>query len=167
LRAVLKECGSALLVRFRVAGAYAFFRGPMSELTDQLLPLEELWGRSARDALAEARDADSAAKITGSALQHMLQTAEAREPASVPAIRRAVRVVQRAEVLPRVAELATEIGLSERQLRRGFDAAEAIPANRTFSQSAAFRAAIRASGLGRDRGAARLLRSGAPDCGLS
>jgi transcriptional regulator GlxA family with amidase domain len=144
LRAVLKECGSALLVRFRVAGAYAFFRGPMSELTDQLLPLEELWGRSARDALAEARDADSAAKITGSALQHMLQTAEAREPASVPAIRRAVRVVQRAEVLPRVAELATEIGLSERQLRRGFDAVIRVSPKR-FLRSVRFRRALRSA----------------------
>jgi AraC-like DNA-binding protein len=138
------ECASALLVRFRVAGAYAFFRGPMSELTDQLLPLEELWGRSARDALAQARDPDSAATITAGALQRMLQTAAAREPASVPAIRRAVRVVQRAEVLPRVTELAAQLGLSERQLRRGFDAVIGLSPKR-FLRIVRFRRALRSA----------------------
>jgi AraC-like DNA-binding protein len=139
-----KERGSALLVRFRVAGASAFFRGPMSELTDQLLPLEVLWGRPAHDALARARDAESAAEITTGALQQMLQTAEARESASVPAIRRALRAVRRAEVLPRVAALAAEIGLSERQLRRGFDSVIGVSPKR-FLRIVRFRRALRSA----------------------
>jgi AraC-like DNA-binding protein len=140
----VSECGSALLVRFRAAGAYAFVRGPMSELTDQLLPLEELWGQDARDSLFEDRDPSRAAQRVGETLQGLLRTAHAREPASVPAIRRAVRLVQQAEALPRVHELAAELGLSERQLRRGFDDVVGVSPKR-FLRIARFRRALRSA----------------------
>jgi AraC-like DNA-binding protein len=140
----LTESGSALLVRFRAAGAYAFVSGPMSELTDQLLPLEELWGQDARDSLFEARGPQSVAERAASALQGLLQTAQAREPSSVPAVRRAVRLVQQAEVLPRVRELAEQLGLSERQLRRGFDDVVGVSPKR-FLRIARFRRALRSA----------------------
>jgi AraC-like DNA-binding protein len=140
----VSESGSALLVRFRAAGAYAFVRGPMSELTDQLLPLEELWGQDARDSLLEVRDRQSVAGRAAGALQGILQTAHAREPSSVPAVRRAVRIVQQAEVLPRVGELAEDLGLSERQLRRGFDEVIGVSPKR-FLRIARFRRVLRSA----------------------
>lgn len=140
----LSESGSALVMRFRAAGAYAFVGVPMSELTDQLLPLEELWGQSARDSLLEVRDPRSVAERATNALQEMLHRAAAREPASVPAIRRAVRLVERAEVLPRVGELAQQLGLSERQLRRGFDDVIGVSPKR-FLRIARFRRALRSA----------------------
>jgi AraC-like DNA-binding protein len=138
------ECGSALLVRFRVGGAYAFVRNPISELTNELLPLEELWGQDARDSLFASRDPVQIAQRTAEALRSMLQTAHEREPASVPAIRRAVRIVRQAEVLPRVRELAAQLGLSERQLRRGFDDVIGVSPKR-FLRSVRFRRALRSA----------------------
>lgn len=138
------ESGSALLVRFRAVGAYAFVGSPMSELTDQLLPLEELWGQRARDSLLAVRDPRSVVARATVALQDMLQTARAREPSSVPAIRRAVRLVQRSEAVPRVSELAEQLGVSERQLRRGFDAVIGVTPKR-FLRIARFRRAVRSA----------------------
>jgi AraC-like DNA-binding protein len=115
------KTGVVLLVRFRTAGACAFFREPMSELTDDSVPLEALWGRSAQE-LFDVREPEGVAEVVTAVLQHKLQRAHEREPACVPAVRRAVRRARAAELVPRVRELADELGVSERQLRRDFDA---------------------------------------------
>jgi AraC-like DNA-binding protein len=134
------KTGLALLVRFRTAGAYAFFREPMSELTDQTVALDALWGRSAQQ-LFDARDPEGVAEVVTAVLQRKLQRAHEREPACVPAVRRAVRRARSAEVIPRVSELAADLELSERQLRRAFDAVVGLSPKR-FLRIVRFRRAL-------------------------
>ena len=136
--------GKAVIVRFRAAGAYAFFREPMSALTDRSSALEDLWDPDARGPLFEARGPAAAAQATTAALESALHSAAAREPASVPAARRAVRLVRDATVVPSVSDLAGELGLSERQLRRVFDTVVGLPPKR-FLRIVRFRRALRAA----------------------
>ena len=111
---------SSLLVRFRPAGAYPFFGRPLSALTDQVVPLEELWRSEARLPLTAAGGSAVVANALSS-LQSVLERGDAYDPALARSVRRAVQRIAAAPVLPRVPELAAELGLSERQLRRGFD----------------------------------------------
>jgi AraC-like DNA-binding protein len=136
-----EKTGVALLVRFREAGAYAFVREPMSVLTDEAVSLETLWGRAARDVF-DVSGPDGVAGGVAEVLQRKLQQAEQSEPACVPAVRRAVRRARAAESIPRVSELATEVGRSERQLRRDFDAVVGLTPKR-FLRIVRFRRALR------------------------
>jgi AraC-like DNA-binding protein len=135
---------NSLLVRFRIGGGYAFFRPPMTAFTDQLSLLTDLWSERTRAEIERAQDADSVTRATLDALQLTLREASDREPASVPAIRRAVRVALDAPVLPRVQDLAVKVGMSERQLRRGFDDVVGIAPKR-FLRIVRFRRALRAA----------------------
>ncbi|UJR85217.1 helix-turn-helix domain-containing protein [Sandaracinus amylolyticus] len=127
-RAISKESSplaSAVIVRFRAAGAYPFFGMPMSELTDRHTSVETLWGGSGRalqDALAGARGDEARARLMISALEARLSSDRVFEPAASSAVRRATRTIDAMETLPRVDALAAHVGLSERQLRRAFDA---------------------------------------------
>ncbi|WP_240481329.1 helix-turn-helix transcriptional regulator [Sandaracinus amylolyticus] len=127
-RAVSKDAGplaSAVVVRFRAAGAYPFFGMPMSELTDRHTSIETLWGGSGRaleDALAGARSGEARVRVMLSALEARLASDRVFEPAAAATVRRATRTIAAMETLPRVDALAAHVGLSERQLRRAFDA---------------------------------------------
>jgi AraC-like DNA-binding protein len=112
----------------------------MSALTDDAVPLDALWGPTARE-LFDARDPEGVAQLLPAMLQRRLHSAQAREPACVPAVRRAVRRARTAAVVPRVSELAAELGLSERQLRRAFDAVVGLSPKR-FLRIVRFRRAL-------------------------
>jgi AraC-like DNA-binding protein len=112
----------SFLVRFKAGGAYPFFGVPVAELTDDVVPVASL-SAAVDTALQRALDApttlERAAAVQG-ALAGAL-AAPAFEPASVPMVRRALRLLAASPELPRVAELATRLGVSERHLRRSFD----------------------------------------------
>lgn len=111
---------SALLVRFRLGAAHAFFGRPMSELTDEVVSLDELW--SERELVPLRAESDQAQ--LQAAFAHALRARFARpyEPAGARSVRRALQRITQAAKLPRVPALAAEVGIScERQLRRGFD----------------------------------------------
>ena len=127
-----------LLVRFHAGGSYAFFREPMSALTDRVVPLADVWGEAIRD----ANDIDSLARATLETLKRKLQSTADHEPACVPAIRRAVRLASAAPTLPSVSELANQVGVSERQLRRGFDEVVGVSPKR-FLRIARFKRVLR------------------------
>lgn len=114
-----------LLVRFRAGGAYPFFDVPMSALTDRLVDTSDLqtgpWRSAACAELAAASGESQLTAATTGLLRRALDRAAAREPACAPGVRRALRWLERAPRVPGVAQLATELGLSERTLRRGFD----------------------------------------------
>jgi AraC-like DNA-binding protein len=122
------ERASTLLVRFRVGGAYPFFAVPMAALSDGMFHVDELaspqatlWGSEARAELAAASGEEQVARATSGLLERALEQAAAREPAGAAGVRRALRWLERTERLPRVTQLATELGVSERSLRRGFE----------------------------------------------
>jgi len=107
----------ALLVRFRLGGAHPFFGRPLSALTDQVVPLEDVWSPAARSQFAAASGVDGVA----ASLLAVLERGDAYDPASARTVRRALQLIASGRGLPRVPRLAAELGVSERQLRRGFD----------------------------------------------
>ena len=111
----------ALLVRFRAGAAYPFFRAPMSALADTWVGTDDLWSAADQGALQDTVQAD---EVTAAALGTLLGALErpaSREPAGAVEVRRALRYLERAPRIPSVAELAAELGASERSLRRGFE----------------------------------------------
>ncbi len=111
-----------LTVRFKPGGAYPFFGLPLSELTDQLVPLETLWGAAADEltqALSCARSQAAHVALVEQALLRRLAT-QPFEPSSAPSVRRAIRLLRAAAELPTVEALAHSVGTSTRQLRRAF-----------------------------------------------
>ena len=112
----------SFLVRFKPGGAYPFFGVPVAQLTDDVVPLASL-NATTVSALQEALQAPTTI-ARACALQSVLVAALSRpvfEPASVPVVRRALRLLSGAADLPRVSNLAGHLGVSERHLRRAFD----------------------------------------------
>lgn len=133
---------SALLVRFRLGAAHAFFGRPMSELTDRVVPLDALWSaREVEPLMAAAGQTQLQAAFT-QALQ--ARFARPYEPASARSVRRALQRIAQAADLPRVPALAAELGISERQLRRGFDQVIGI-SPKHYLRIARFQRALRAA----------------------
>lgn len=138
----------ALLVRFRLAGAHPFFGRPLSALTDEVVSLEDLWTEPEGQQLSAAQRQEQVEKAVVSALLARLN--RAYEPAATRSVRRALQQIAQSQVLPRVPELAASVGVSERQLRRGFDQVVGL-SPKHYLRVVRFRRAL------------RLARSGQPD----
>jgi AraC-like DNA-binding protein len=132
--------GHALLVRFRLGGAHPFLGLPLSELTDQIVALEDLWSPDLRQQLQAAEAPGQALTLLAS----LLERADVYDPASARAARRAVRLIAAAAELPRVPQLAAAVGLSQRQLRRAFDEAVGL-SPKQYLRVARFRRTLRAA----------------------
>lgn len=111
---------ATLLVRFHAAGAYPFFGRPMAELTDQVVPVSELWDTAAWEAIETASSGATATRAVFDALLNALRRDTVYAPWSAPTVRKAVRHLLGAPSLPTVTELAERAGISQRHLRRGF-----------------------------------------------
>ncbi|MET0387109.1 MAG: helix-turn-helix transcriptional regulator, partial [Polyangiales bacterium] len=95
---------------------------PLSQLTDAVVPLEALWSRELWQPLAAASPRPARVlDAVNASLQRALSREGVYDPASARGVRRALAVIAAAPSLPRVTALAAEVGMSERQLRRGFD----------------------------------------------
>jgi AraC-like DNA-binding protein len=142
---------SALLVRFRLGGAHPFFGRPLSELTDRVVELEHLWTAQQLAQLAEARGAAAVEAAVVSALAAVFTGAQIYDPMSARCVRRAVQRIAEHTRLPRVPQLAAEIGVSERQLRRGFDHVIGL-SPKHYLRIVRFRRALRAARQLQQRG---------------
>lgn len=134
--------GGTLLVRFRLGGAHPFFGRPLCELTDQYVLLPELGPGAWHPQLEAAEDAQAVARATLGWLSAALEREDVYDPQSARAVRRALRVIEEAETLPRVPQLAAAVGVSERQLRRGFDHTIGL-SPKQFMRIVRFRRALR------------------------
>ena len=138
----------SLIVVFRPGGAYPFFGLPVSELTDDIVALEELWGASGRALLdrivVTAQSGGDIAAVVENGLLGRLR-AHPFEPPSAVAARGAVRLLAHGD--RSVADVARELGISERHLRRAFRAAVGF-SPKTYARIARFQ---RALALGRAR----------------
>jgi AraC-like DNA-binding protein len=122
-----------MAVRFRPGGAYPFFRGPLSALTDRVVDLDDLWGGVAARRLwqqladagpalfsgraAEAdRDASRVAEISRELLRRAANLGDDRSTAS--AIRDLVVTSGRASI----DRIAARAGMTTRHLQRRFAA---------------------------------------------
>jgi AraC-like DNA-binding protein len=110
-------------VRFRVGAAGAALGLPVGELRDAGVPLAALWGR---DVARRITDRVAAAPSRADALLALIGGLAPRLPPPERAdheVRRAALALARPHAQPDVAVLARGVGLSERQLRRRFEAA--------------------------------------------
>ena len=119
-----------MAVRFRPGGAYPFFRGPLTALTDRTVSLDDVWGRPAAHRLwqqlaaaglprrsGDAAKADDAARVAVIA-RELLRRLARIEPdrATSSAVADLVATSGRAGI----DRVAARAGMSPRQLQRRF-----------------------------------------------
>jgi AraC-like DNA-binding protein len=104
-------------VRFRTGVAGGVLGLPASELRDTRVPLDELWGRELRERLGEAPGPGHRRRL----LELAITARRPHIPDPDPLVLAAVRRLGRPR--SRVTSLSRELGISERQLLRRFDAA--------------------------------------------
>jgi AraC-like DNA-binding protein len=105
-------------IRFHPGGTSPFLRMPMSEVTDQVAELGALSNDLERELLSVSQDLSSLgqkrAAVESALIVHLLSGAH-----DSPAIRIAARLVKSAGLIS-VDQLASEAGISSRQLERRF-----------------------------------------------
>jgi AraC-like DNA-binding protein len=109
-------------VRFHARGAYLFFHRPLSEVAAGVVDLEDLWRTRAREwteRVALARDMAARVRIIEEALLGLLS----ENGHTDTAVDRGLQLIEASGGQIRVAELATEIGVSCRHLTRQFQRA--------------------------------------------
>ena len=155
-------------VRFRIGAAGGALGLGVGELRDRGVALSEVWGRAAARAM-EDRVAKAMERGRGEALLALVGGIAPRLPRPEDAdheVRRAVVALARpSATAPDVAALAAGVGLSERQLRRRFEAAVGYgPA--TLARVLRFQRFLRAADA-RDRDAGTPLARLAADAGYA
>ena len=109
----------AVIFQFKPGWSAQLLGVSASALTDRIVPLEDLWGRSGDDlrhALLEARSLpEMLERLSHAIAPRAHRTAE---PASARLARRAVRLLEADEV--RVGSVAERLGVTARHLRRAF-----------------------------------------------
>jgi AraC-like DNA-binding protein len=104
---------STVGLRFHPGMAAAFLRVPAAELTDRVIPLEEIWGAAARELQSRLDHAVSAAERLA------ILGATVRPPASTPnPVQRAIETVTSSHGDIDLDWVARQAGMSERQFRR-------------------------------------------------
>ncbi|HKE14662.1 MAG TPA: helix-turn-helix transcriptional regulator [Kofleriaceae bacterium] len=118
---------------FRPGGAYPFLGVPVDELTDRVVPARDLWGARADrlldDLLAPGPDRGPAAMASrratmSAALAERCRAPRLYEPASAAIARAAVRRLDLADTP--IRDLAADLRISARNLRRAFSAAVGV-----------------------------------------
>jgi AraC-like DNA-binding protein len=135
-------------VVFRPGGAYPFFGVPVSDLTDRMVPLEDLWGSSAQALMDDLLSMAEANGDVGAAVERaLLDRIRSRpfEPASAVQARVGVRLLGKGDLS--MNEVAYELGISSRHLRRAFHATVGF-GPKTYARIARFQRALT---LGRTR----------------
>jgi AraC-like DNA-binding protein len=127
---------------FQPGGAYPFFGRPVADLTDRLVPLEDVWGAGARtlldELLATAEGGGDAVAVMERTLVERLR-ADAFEPACAFQARAGVRML--AGGARSIDDVASALGLSSRHLRRTFQATVGL-GPKTYARIARFQRAL-------------------------
>ncbi len=127
-------------VRFRPGGALPFFGVPLSELTDDRVLLDDLWGRHA-DALSDVAPERRLARMEGmlsARLHRWLRDPHADEPLAS----RAIALMRQARGGVGIRAVASALGVGERRLERAFDRSVGLPP-KVFARVLRLRRAIR------------------------
>ncbi|SET78337.1 transcriptional regulator, AraC family [Stigmatella erecta] len=109
----------AVILQFKPGWSAPLLGVAASELTDRIIPLEDLWGRSGGDLCQELLAARNLPEMLDR-ISHAiaLRPHQTFEPASARLARRAVRLLEGDEV--RVESVAERLGVTARHLRRAF-----------------------------------------------
>lgn len=118
---LIEPSGSVKLfgIRFHSAGAYPFFKFPLSELTDRIENLDLIWGREA--AIIEERIAGSRTTEEMIAdVENFLTELLAANRSFDPYIEEAARLIVSGEGLTSIDSVTKHLGISGRRLERRF-----------------------------------------------
>jgi AraC-like DNA-binding protein len=138
---------SVLAMRFRPGAARIFVGVPLCDVSNQVLPIQDLWGDDGArmcEQLAGTDDLDAQVRIVENALVTQLARGHGLEDAATQTVRDAARVLDHARQLPTVNALAHQLGIGERRLRRAFNDAAGI-SPKTYLRILRFRCALQAA----------------------
>lgn len=108
-----------VILRFKPGWSVPLLGVAASELTDRIVPLEDVWGRAGRELCGELLAARSHADVMDRVARALAPRAgQSFETASGQLARRAVRLLEGGEV--RVESVADRLGVTARHLRRAF-----------------------------------------------
>lgn len=135
-----------LQVNFTLAGARRFFRMPLSELTDRMVPLDDILGpegHALRETLGNEPDWDRRFDLVETFISHRL----AATPASRPQVAWAVERVLESGGQARIGAIASELDWSRKHLAERFRDATGLPP-KTLARMARFNRALELSRRG-------------------
>jgi AraC-like DNA-binding protein len=140
----IEPCGASgfVAVRFHARSAYLFLRSPLTEVTNSVVPLKEIWNSRAdeyNERVALARGMSQRVRI----VEKMLIEALCENGRQDCAVERCVQLIQNAAEPIAVKELASTLGLSSRQLARRFQNAVGLSPKQFLRVNRFIRAARR------------------------
>ncbi len=140
----------AVILQFKPGWSAPLLGVAANTLTDQIVPLEDIWGRSSDELCLELLAARSLPEVLDR-LSHViaLRTQRAFEPASARLARRAVRLFEGEEV--RVESVAERLGVTARHLRRAFTESVGI-GPKDFARTVRLQRAVRMATTSKDWG---------------
>lgn len=145
-RKVVRGTHRSVSARLRLGASEAVLGVPASEIAGRVVALEDLWGEAAArhlfERLAASRDALEAATILDAAIAERVRT-DAR-PCSRLALDAAAKLRDASSVGANVQDVADELGVTARHLRRVFRDAFGI-APKAFAKLARFHRALGAA----------------------
>ena len=147
-------------VRFLARGAYLFFHRPLREVAAGVVDLADLWPDRAgewTDRIAAASSMPARVRLVEQLLLGLLS----RNGRTEPAVDRALQIIEASRGRVRVDDLAAEIGVSCRHLRRTFDRAVGL-SPKEFARVSRFLGALQLLTAGNHRS----LTDVALDCGF-
>lgn len=141
----------AVMVQFKPGWSAPLLGVAADTLTDQIVLLEDIWGRSGADLCLDLLAApglpDVMDRLTRALALRALRVAETFEPASGLLARRAVRLLEGGEV--RVESVAERLGVTARHLRRAFKESVGI-GPKEFARSVRLQRAVRRAATTKD-----------------
>jgi AraC-like DNA-binding protein len=142
-RKVIRSGQRTVTARLHLGASEAVLGVPAFAMAGRIVALEELWGDAATqrlcDRLADARDTVDAAAILESAIAERLAIAEVRRAGAQLALDAADRLTS-----ANVNEVAFDLGVSERHLRRVFRETVGV-SPKVFAKLTRFHRALRAA----------------------
>jgi AraC-like DNA-binding protein len=117
----IQQCGASgfVAVRFHARSAYLFFRPPLTEIANSVVPLREIWNSRADEYTERVALACGMSERIW-VVEKMLLEALCENGRRDCAIERCVQFIQNASEPIAIRELASTVGLSIRQLGRRF-----------------------------------------------
>jgi AraC-like DNA-binding protein len=138
----------AVIVQFKPGWSAPLLGVAANALTDRIVPLEDIWGRSGRDLCLELLAAPSLPDALDRLARALaFRTHQTFEPASARLARRAVRLLEADEV--RVESVAERLGVTARHLRRAFKESVGI-GPKEFARSVRLQRAVRRAATSKD-----------------
>ncbi|MGK3982655.1 helix-turn-helix transcriptional regulator [Sorangium sp. So ce136] len=150
-RALFKDAtgvARAVMLQFKPGWSASLLGVAANALTDRIVPLEDIWGRSGGDLCLDLLAARSLPEVLDRLSQAIaLRTHQTVEPASARLARRAVRLLEGDEV--RVESVAERLGVTARHLRRAFSESVGI-GPKEFARTVRLQRAVRMAATSRD-----------------